>query len=114
MASEDLPYRVVADGVRKRIDEPKSPSIELTPSPHRNTLVLPGRIYFTTEPEVPSFEATKRAYERLVRFLSKWDKTDPSGACVGPATAEALRAGRVELRMLERTQPLSLAAGKRS
>jgi hypothetical protein len=111
---EALEYSVVADGVRKRIEQPKSGSIELKPSPCHDNLVLPGRIYFTTEPSMPSFEPAKHAYDRLVRYLGKWQKTEPFGARVGPATAEATRAGSVELRMAERDPPLALADRKRA
>jgi hypothetical protein len=105
---EALRYRPVADGVRQRIDETASAGIEMSPSSRVGDTLLPGRIYFATERRLAWFEATKRAYDRLVRFLGKWDKTEPFGFRVGPAAAAAARAGRMELRMAERDPPLKV------
>lgn len=109
---EALRYCTVADGVRQRIDESESAGIEVKPSPRREHTILPGRIYYATERHLPWFDATKRAYNRLARYLGKWDKTEPFGFRVGPSTAEAVRAGRVQLRTAEGDPPLAIVGAK--
>jgi hypothetical protein len=113
VSPDELRYRTVYDGVRQRIDEPESPVIELTQSQRSRDIILPGRIYFATERHRSGFDAARRAYDRLARYLGKWETTEAFGYRVGPATSGAVHAGRVKLCETERDSPLTIG-GKRA
>lgn len=109
MATEALRFRPMADGLEQRVDDCGSAVIELTPSERRDGVSLPGRIYFTTETRLPWYEPTRRAYERLARYLGKWRETDRFDLRVGPAAAEAVRAGKLRLQLRSGKETLRLA-----
>src|SRR5262249_53566897 len=76
----------------------KSAVMEFVTCRSEGGVIEDGRIYFDTPRSSPWFDEVRREFERLSRFIKRWQSTDRFRFHVGPAAVEAVRAGRLRLR----------------
>jgi hypothetical protein len=84
-----------------------SPVTEFRPSQREGNKLSDGRIYFNMDRHVTHFEQGKKGYERLARYVRKWQKTRQYRFHVGPHTANEVAKGR--LAIVHFNEELSLA-----
>lgn len=104
---DSLRFKPMADGRLQRVDDYESPAFQYSPSRQRDDVLEAGRIYLFTNPHGSGFATTRRAYDRLARWLGRWIETDRFHYRVGPAAAEGVRARR--LRLMSGAHELGLA-----
>lgn len=81
-----------------KLNSRASPVIQLCPPEKCETTLGSGRIYFRTDKDHPLYPIALRAYNRLARYIRKWNfKTDRHDLYVGPHTAAEWQAGRLPL-----------------
>ncbi|HLY25225.1 MAG TPA: hypothetical protein VKQ72_02725 [Aggregatilineales bacterium] len=74
-----------------------SPVIDVSPCPREGIDIYNGRFYFQVNSDIPLYIEVLRGYEKLVRHIIKWTRTQPYRFYVGEYTAEAARTKQIRL-----------------
>jgi hypothetical protein len=107
-APEEALYKKLAEEPSvSKLTSWASPVIEVSPCQLDGDQARPGRVYFDMEAQDDRYTAAFKGYNRLARYLQKWQLADSERLRVGPHTAAEWAAGRLLLRHGKRRYGLS-------
>jgi len=95
--SEAFYRRLTPDAVRLHLIAWTSAVIEVCPCQRLNESLGRGRIYVDFDRRDPRYEAVNKGYERLARYLRKWERFPGLPFSIGPHTLEQGRRRKLRL-----------------
>jgi hypothetical protein len=74
-----------------------SPVIEFVPCKYRNNQVYEGRFYWELDSNDRFYPIILKKYNKIVRYIRKWEQTDQFGFYVAPHTANLAKKEKIHL-----------------